>query len=190
MVGDRRGRFEEIYNAYSGLILAYAAQRVEAQDAADVVAETFRVAWRRIDDVPADEDARPWLYGVARNVLANHHRSGRRRHRLDHRLAAQASDIVADATVTDSPDRQPVAEAFHTLNRRDREILALVGWDGLNTGEVAAVLGCTPATARVRLHRARKRFDRALQQAGVQRTTPDGQGSGRWATAHPDPEEA
>lgn len=188
MVVDHRGRFEQAYDAYSGLIFAYAAQRVaDRQDAADVVAETFAVAWRRIEDVPAGAEARPWLYGVARNVLANHHRGARRRHRLDRRLAAEVGGMIGASSM---PDREALAEAFNSLTARDREILELVGWDGLSMSEVADVLGCTQPTPRVRLHRARKRFGRALHDAGVQRTTHDGHGSGRWATAHPDPEEA
>ena len=84
---ERHRRFTELYDRYSGHILAYAARRTAGNaDAADVLAETFLVAWRRLDDVPTDEAARPWLYGVARRVLANHHRGVTRRSRLDDRV--------------------------------------------------------------------------------------------------------
>ena len=68
----------------------------EQADAADVTAETFLVAWRRYDDAPPG-DGRPWLFGIARHVLANHHRSGRRRDRLGLRPAAGAVHRVQPA---------------------------------------------------------------------------------------------
>src|SRR6476469_3060928 len=76
-------RFERTHVA----LLGYAVRRVaDPADAADIVAETFLVAWRRLDDVPAGAEARPWLFGVARRVLANHYRGERRRHALADRL--------------------------------------------------------------------------------------------------------
>lgn len=191
-VAERRGRFEEIYEAYSGLILAYAVQRTaDHHDAADVVAETFAVVWRRIDDVPPGDEARPWLYGVARKVLANHHRSNRRRRRLNDRVASDLVSRIADAAMpVDGPDRGAIAAAFEALSESDQELLTLVGWEGLDRDEIATILGCRRATVRVRLHRARRRFERELAKAGVKRRANNGHGPGRWATAHPDPEEA
>ncbi|WP_276320735.1 RNA polymerase sigma factor, partial [Phytoactinopolyspora endophytica] len=82
-----RARFEDLFTAESRAVLGYALRRVQvADDAADIVAETFLVAWRRIDDVPQGRDGRLWLYGVARRVCANHVRGDRRRHRLAERL--------------------------------------------------------------------------------------------------------
>jgi RNA polymerase sigma-70 factor (ECF subfamily) len=72
---ERRRRFEEIYAACHDPVLGYVLRRTgNGHDAADVLAETFLTAWRRLDDVPGGESTRPWLYGVARRVLANHHR--------------------------------------------------------------------------------------------------------------------
>src|SRR3954447_11307673 len=80
-------RFGRIYRAQAAAILAYALRRVEdTEDAADVVAETFLVAWRRLDEVPIDATARLWLFAVARRVVANQHRAERRRSRLAERL--------------------------------------------------------------------------------------------------------
>lgn len=189
---DHRRRFEEIYEEYSGLIFGYAVQRTsDHHDAADVVAETFAVAWRRLHDVPEGEEARPWLYAVARNVLANHHRSDRRRRRLNDRAASDLETRLVDATSSmDDPDRVAIAAAFKALSHGDRELLALVGWEGLEREDIATVLGCSRATVRVRLHRARRRFEQELNKAGVQRSASHGHGNGRWAAAHPDPEEA
>ncbi len=75
-----RSRFEQVYDDYSGLILAYAARRThDAEDAADVTAETFMVAWRRIDAVPPGDEARPWLWAVEVEELdlADHRGRGR-----------------------------------------------------------------------------------------------------------------
>ncbi|MFI0352965.1 RNA polymerase sigma factor [Actinomadura sp. 9N407] len=92
---DRRARFEDIYASNRARILGYALRRTaDPQDAADVLAETFLTAWRRLDDVPPDGQARLWLYGVARRVLANHHRGERRRTTL-------AADLADRITATD-----------------------------------------------------------------------------------------
>lgn len=183
-MADAETRFQEIYDQYSGLILAYAARRTaDAQDAADIVADTFMVAWRRIEEVPAGEDARPWLYGVARWVLANHHRGKRRRQTLDERLATNVVTLIDDAAIDPQLDRAVVAAAFAELADSDRELLTLVGWDGLDRDEVAVIVGCSRATVRLRLHRARKRFEEALNKRGMKRFSATGHGPVRWADA-------
>ena len=186
-------RFEEVYHAYSGLILAYVARRAAtAEDAADIVAETFTTVWRRIEDLPAGDNARRWLYGVARRVLLNHHRAGRRQTRLNERLTANLPRLVEGSTseVVSGPDMEAIASAFSRLRDDDQELLRLVGWDGLQRDEIAKVLGYGRATVRVRLHRARRRFERALEEAGVQRSETSGHGTSRWAHARSGTEEA
>lgn len=186
--GGRHARFEEVYLAYSGLILAYARRRTPDDAAAqDVVAETFTTAWRRLEDLPPGDEARPWLYAVARRVLANAHRSEVRRAALERRLAAQPPPPVE----LHAPfDDGAVARAFAALSDGDRELLTLVGWDGLDRDDMAVVLGCSRGAVRVRLHRARQRFARELAAVGVTRTSRTGHGTTRWAIAHPVPEEA
>ena len=157
---ERRRRFEEIYAACHDPVLGYALRRTgNGDDAADVLAETFLVAWRRLDDVPAGDRARPWLYGVARRVLANHHRGERRRTALGERLRAELTSVT-DHAVT---DLDAVAVAFRGLSGDDRELLSLVGWEGLDAGQIAIALGCSRNAVRIRLHRARRRFARALE---------------------------
>ncbi|MEW2358894.1 RNA polymerase sigma factor [Spirillospora sp. NPDC029432] len=161
---DRRRRFEEIYEANRVQILGYALRRTaDAQDAADVLAETFLTAWRRLDDVPRDGAARLWLYGVARRVLANHHRGERRRSALAADLGLRLRTGAAE------PERNlaDVGPAFRSLSEADRELLTLVGWEGLDHGEIATVLGCSRNAVRIRLHRARRRFARALERANA-----------------------
>lgn len=189
---DRRTRFEEIYQAYSGLILAYAARRTgDVNDAADVVAETFTVAWRRLDDVPDGEQARPWLYGVARRVLANQRRGTERRRRLHDRLQVEFAGPGGEINSHDvGSDLGHIAEALAHVTESDRELLTLVAWDGLSREEIAVALGCSATTVRVRLHRARKRLTEQLDAVGVKRVANAGHEPSRGAPALPDPEEA
>jgi RNA polymerase sigma-70 factor (ECF subfamily) len=162
-VDDREVAFEAFFDATYEAICGYVLRRCPSpHDAADVVAETFAIAWRRVDEMPSGDAARLWLYGVARRVLANHWR-GERQRRL--RTAELREDIVA--LVGDPLDASSIARAFRELSDADREILGLVAWEGLDRDAIATVLGCSRGTVRVRLHRARTRFSRALKTAGV-----------------------
>ncbi|GAB3435443.1 hypothetical protein GCM10027517_04600 [Phycicoccus ginsengisoli] len=88
-------RFSALFERTHPALLGYAVRRVaDPADAADVVAETYLVAWRRLDDVPGGDEARPWLFGVARRVLANHYRGERRRHALADRLRDSLHEVV------------------------------------------------------------------------------------------------
>lgn len=163
---DDRARFERVYRDTYGRITAYAARRCRSpQDAADVVAETFTIAWRRVRDLPAGEQALLWLYGVARKVLANHFRGEVRRQSLSVELDTELADLYADPA---SMELRLIGQVFRTLPEGDRELLSLVAWEGLEREEIATVLGLTRNAVRVRLHRARRRFARALAEADVQ----------------------
>ncbi|WP_067180651.1 RNA polymerase sigma factor [Microtetraspora niveoalba] len=164
---ETRQRFEEIYLAYYADLLAYIRRRVDShEDAADALAETFTTAWRRLPDVPDGHAARLWLYGVARRTLANGRRTATRRSALVERLSAQLADWAGSADPPDN-DLDAVRAAYRRLHADDREVLALVSWEGLTSEEAATVLGCSPGAARSRLHRARKRLARELSRAGV-----------------------
>jgi RNA polymerase sigma factor (sigma-70 family) len=155
---EQRRRFEDVYAANCGPVLGYVLRRTgSSDDAADVLAETFLVAWRRLDDMPPGDTARLWLYGVARRVLANQRRGERRRSALAERLRA---DLAARYLAPPPPagELAEVASAFHRLPEPDQELIALVGWEGLDTRQVAVALGCSPNAVRIRLHRARRRL--------------------------------
>lgn len=159
MSPDERARcFEELYAAHAGRVWAFARRRTRTE-AADVVAETFLVAWRRFEDVPADP--LPWLLGIARNVLLNSRRSSRRRLALVDRLRSQPAAVVI-SSAPDHVEGFSVLQALARLSSRDAEVLALVAWDGLNNVQAASVLGCTPAAFAVRLYRARARLSHQL----------------------------
>jgi RNA polymerase sigma-70 factor (ECF subfamily) len=148
-------------------VLGYAIRRTDDRSAAeDAVSETFLIAWRRLDAVPAE--ALPWLLGVARKVLANQRRAAGRRAPDGPLVPLEAvADLDPGAAVSDLvADRQAFAAAFAGLSAGDREVLALVSWDGLSAQEAAAVLDCKPATFYLRLHRARRRLLKELALAG------------------------
>ncbi|MEV0232543.1 sigma-70 family RNA polymerase sigma factor [Nonomuraea sp. NPDC050786] len=164
---DPESRFEEIYGSSYGPLLGYALRRCsDPDDAADVVAETFMVAWRRIEEVPKGDEARLWLFGVARNVLANQRR-GERRH--EQRTAALRAQLAATPLVAEPPgeDLSQLGRVFRALSEDDKELLALVAWERLDPGQIARVLGISRNATRVRLYRARKRFARGLAEAGI-----------------------
>lgn len=155
---DRRRRFDALFATYSSDIVAYCSWRADSEsDAQDVVSEVFLTAWRRLDELPEGDAARVWLYATARRVLANQRRSNRRRIALYQRLAVDAAGAPGEPS---PPDREEalVHEALRRLGSRDREVLLLAEWEGLQPAEIAVVLGCLAITARGRLHRARRRF--------------------------------
>lgn len=157
-----RTRFAALYERHYASLEQYAARRIPPDDVADVVATTFLTAWRRFDELP--EEPLPWLYGTARRVLANDRRGRARQEALIARAAEQA--VAADPDLADRVcDVAQVAEALTLLSEADRELLLLTEWEQLGIAEAAAVLGCSPATARVRLHRARRRLTRHLSDS-------------------------
>jgi len=151
--------FERLYRACYEDLLRYAVRRTgRPETAADVVADTFLVAWRRFDDIPSG-NGRAWLFGVARNVLANQHRAERRSTDLAVRLRHE----LGGAIVTAPEAFAEISAAFATLNAADQELLRLVAWEGLSAEELAVALDCSPNAARIRLHRARTRFAEVLR---------------------------
>jgi RNA polymerase sigma factor (sigma-70 family) len=153
-------RFSSLYRDHEREILRYALRRsAEPQDAADVVAETFLVAWRRLGEVPAGAEARLWLYATARRVLANHRRGSKRRTRLAERLRDELRQQLPPPV-----SGHPVLEALAAMAEPDRELLMLVGMEELGPSEAARVLGISAVAARTRLHRARRRLRARLAE--------------------------
>ena len=167
-------RFEDLHRRAFRSLTAYALRRASPEDAADIVAETLLVAWRRLDAVPLAPDDVPWLYGVARNVLTNQRRSTKRRSAAVERLAAELRTARPHAPAPD-----PVGHALGDLPEDQQELLRLVAWEGLQPRELAVVLGCTPNAASIRLHRARSALRKAL---AAERIADDRTGTPRRAT--------
>lgn len=160
--------FEHAYRTAGTAVLGYALRRSTShEDALDVVAETFASAWRRRADMPDDpEEARPWLFGIARRCLANASRSTHRASRLSERLAnSLATQALPDPAALHEgrADSQAVHRALlDQLSDDDRELVTLIAWEGLTPAQAAEALGLTAGTARVRLHRARTRLRAAI----------------------------
>jgi RNA polymerase sigma-70 factor (ECF subfamily) len=146
--------------AHTAAVLAYALRRTSRDDAADVVAETFLVAWRRLDELD-DRNALPWLYAVARRVLLGQQRATRRQQAIAARVAAAAPSGSAQSPST-PPESPRLLEALAGLSESEREVLLLAAWEELSSGEAAQVLGCSATAYRIRLHRARRRLRESL----------------------------
>jgi len=164
--GADRARFEQIYGETRQPVLAYLLRRTEnIDDAADLLSETYLVAWRRIDNLPVGGDARLWLFGVARRLLANQ----RRRTQTGADLAAALKQTLAVEQPQPLPaereDIGGVLLALAQLSAADRELLLLSGWEELTPTEIATVIGRPAPIVRVRLHRARARLRAKLSEA-------------------------
>lgn len=139
-------------------VLGYAMRRTGPEEARDVVAETFTIAWRKIDRVPDGDEAIPWLLVTARHVLSNRRRSAART--VSPGPVAVERDHADDVVAT-----LALVTAFNRLSERERETLALVAWDGLEPASAARVAGCSAATFSVRLHRARRHLEELITAA-------------------------
>ncbi|MEU9989224.1 sigma-70 family RNA polymerase sigma factor [Streptomyces sp. NPDC048045] len=152
--------FAAAYREHYWAVSRYVARRLpgRADEVEEVVAEVFTVAWRRRTDLPASP--LPWLYGVARNCLANAVRGYGRRRRLVDRMG---NDEAAHGRhIVDSPDAEApgawVHEALARLSPADQEVLRLAAWEELGADDIAVALGCGSRAAAMRLHRARSRL--------------------------------
>ena len=152
-------RFRRVF-AHLQPVADYAARR-GSSDPEAIAAETMAIAWRRLDRVPAD-DPRPWLFVTARNLLmAERRRTGRQ---------TPFDEQHAEAPAPEAESGDPaVTAALMQLRPADRDALLLVSWDDLTPAQAARVAGISPVAFRVRLYRARRRFEQALsaQQAGI-----------------------
>lgn len=165
--GEREAAFRSIYDTTRQQLLAYALRRTRNQeDAADVVADVYLIAWRRFDSVPSDERALLWLYATARRVLANRARRTETRTRVIEGLRLQVETV--SMTVAEHEGSLAARHALQELSDDDREILMLAGWEGLSSPELACVLGCSVTAVRLRLHRARLRLRTAMAEVETQ----------------------
>ena len=158
-----------MYQANYARILGYAARRTASpEDAADVVAETFTVAWRKFDGIPPGDEAALWLYGVARRVLSNHYRKRESRGAVFEMLARDYEEAVwVDPLPVIGGVTPGLRAAWRALRAEDRDLLGLLVWETLTMEQIASVVGCSRTVAKVRIHRARRRFARELEREGV-----------------------
>lgn len=162
-------RLDELWRAYAPAVVRYARRRVLPAEVDEVVAETFVVAWRRLDEVP--DMALPWLLGVARGVSANVLRAARRRSALTDRIIADVPLAPADSA--EASLSTELEAALDALRPDDRELLTLLAWDGLTREQAAEALDVSRGTLAVRLYRVRRRMRAALADTASP-AAPDG----------------
>ena len=169
MAESAEQRFRSIYEQHVPAVYRFFLRRVEEEGSAqDCTADTFLVAWRRLDDVPDGDHALPWLYGVARHVLQNHYRSNTRSRRLLLRLGwlrREQSPTPEGIVLRRSEDRE-VVEALHRIRPEDQEVLRLSVWEELTNPEIGELLGCSAHAVAQRRLRATRRLARQLGGAG------------------------
>ena len=154
-------RFREVFS-HLGSVTAYARRR-GSRDPDGIAAEAMTIAWRRLDDVPAD-DPLPWLYGTTRNLVL-----------AEARRSAPSATATDDGEHVDQPpvELEPTLErALRGLSQFDREALLLVAWEDLTPGQAAKALGISPVAFRVRLLRARRRLRTSLEEAQTASPSP------------------
>ena len=151
--------FRALHESTFADLLRFVERRVPPDDAEDIVSTVYLTAWRRRAEVP--DDARPWLFAVARKTMANQTRGWLRRRALDVRLT-EAGEPGTPDLATGATDRLDLQRAWRTLGAADREVLALIAFDGLTTEQAATVLGCRRSAFTMRLTRARQRLQAAL----------------------------
>lgn len=170
---SQEDRFTALYTRHYGAVRAYAWRR-GPDEADDVVAETFLVAWRRLDELP--DDCLPWLFAVARNVRLNLARQERRRRSREER---GATPPAAESFTAFLEDRSAIQSGLARLSEPDREVLMLAAWESLDRAQMARALGCSKAAVAVRLHRARRRLAAVLAGDALRpRFTLDGSRGG------------
>ena len=167
-------RLVRLYHEHRSAVIAYCMRRANRDDALDATAETFAVAWRRIDDIPRGEAELSWLYAVAYRVLANQRRGNARLGNLKVKLTTTSSDTgidPVDQLVRNEEDQQ-VIDAMETLRPDDRELLQLVTWEEHPRDQVAAMFGISRSTLDQRIHRATKRLKKAYARMETPSLTP------------------
>ena len=156
-----RQRFEALFRTHYPTVLRYLLRRTDRHTAEELAAETFAVAWRRLNDVPRHEV--PWLLVTAGHQLANQRRGAARRTTLTAHAAAVTPTTAGDHADAIG-DRDHVLRALGALREADREVLLLIAWDDLSHADAARVLGVTRIACSARFTRARRRLRAALDR--------------------------
>ncbi|WP_030906053.1 RNA polymerase sigma factor [Streptosporangium amethystogenes] len=160
--------FAVLFDRHAPLLHRYVTRRLGPGEAEDVVADTFLAAFQRRGDYDRGRpDARPWLYGIASNVIGKRRRTERSLYQAYIRSGVHPAEIpgvqVEDGVNTLAVNR-PLARALLGLKRADRDVLLLVAWAELSYQEVADALAIPLGTVASRLNRARTQIRQALGQ--------------------------
>ena len=171
---DRERTFRSTYEAVYPDLIRFVQRRAHPDHAEDVVADAFLVVWRRLDELPVlPEDARAWIYGIARNILLNTSRGEQRRFTLSVRLADAAALTYQDGDADPIVNRLDLGRAWRLLSEVHQEALSLAVFEDLNAPQAAAVLGISPVAFRLRLSRARRALRLLLEHLPEPSRTPE-----------------
>lgn len=170
MDADPEQLARSLYEEHGPALERWAHSRfADRQSAEDVVQETVLAAWRKYDQYdPARGSERAWIFGIARNLAATHHRRGRRH------LRAVSTDTVAEAAADDAEiarlaERSLIVDAIRALSPDHQHVVSAAYWDGLSTKQIAARLGIPDGTVKSRLHYALRILRAHLQEREVLR---------------------
>jgi RNA polymerase sigma-70 factor (ECF subfamily) len=168
---DREERFNRLVREHGDAVHRYLRRRYgggDATDVEDLLADVMAIAWRRLDDVPAEAEA-AWLYGVAKRRLSNARSRRYRRDRIIAPLrpkgAAPAAEDVALADLS-------LREALASLPDKEREALTLTAWEGLGPEELALALGVSVNAAAIRLSKAKSKLLDLLSEKADESSPP------------------
>ena len=160
----RRERFRILYNDLYDDLWRYIQRRsINTEEARDTLSEVFLVAWRRLEDIPAGNEARLWLFGVARNLVKTSWRKRKRSGDLLVRIGSEMSTRVTTDEELDNSGVLKIVKALQFLSESDQEILRLLAWENLSHKEISVVLGCSENAVAIRIRRARVRLMKVLQ---------------------------
>lgn len=160
---DAGEEFERLFRETREDLFSYLLSRCrDPEQAADLFAETYLIAWQKLAAIPPGGHARLWLFGVARNLMLKGFRQRRVADALVERLAGELRSAQIEHPQIDDRAQAVMRAGFVALSERDREILLLTAWEGLTPSEIATVMGVSANVVRVRLHRARTRIERRL----------------------------
>ena len=159
-------RFRRLFDAHRDALQMYCHRRLGPDHADDALSEVFVVVWRKMRDVPDDEQALLWLYGIARNVVRNTRRSRARWWRLNLRLASLGVDSAPgpETQVVRRAEDQELLAAVTRLKPNEQELLRLRTWEELPAADIAAVTGLSVRAVETRLSRIRKKLAKDLDR--------------------------
>ncbi|MET7607625.1 RNA polymerase sigma factor [Streptomyces avermitilis] len=151
--------FEDVYRDHRHHVWRYLLRRMPERDAEDALAEVFSQAWASRHSLRGP--TLPWLYGIARHVVARtlarvHQSAG---------SSARLTLPVADSAEEQTAARSGALAALSCLSDAEREAVLLIAWEGLSPAQAARAAGCSTPAMTLRLHRARRRLERELGEA-------------------------
>lgn len=170
-MASAKQRFDALYRAHADAIRSYCLRRLGAGEAVDAAADVFVVVWRKIDECPAGDEAKLWIYGIARNVVANRRRKATRWRTLVERTSHQSTESVPgpEPIVVRRSEYEELEAALNRLPEKYREVLILAEWDGLDRESIAALDGVTRNAIDKRISRAYEKLARQLNRTTEER---------------------